>query len=283
MVLWLALLAILAVAFVAFPPFVADVFPVCRGTLETSGSVWLRPGDTSAYAPLDVDRGDGVRFHLDTVESATGQVTWARMVRIETSASGATCECGGVVLRDAGVSNAGGALMPQGDGTFVYVDNRWHVEGTVLRPLERPTRHLQRGRVLARRHLPAMIVLVAILALGIAALRARRGILYATRLHAWVEARLEPSGRITTEAGEPIGVVSGRAPIVTASVLVAPAAGKRRDVYREVPMVARDQVALGSHALWLDDTRRHLRDARALAIVGVACSLAALAGAFLGR
>lgn len=280
-ILVLAVLAILALACVALPAFVADAFPVCRGTLEASGHAWLRPGDASAYVPLDTDR-DGVRYHLDTVESKNGQVTWARIVRIETGVSGTTCECGGVVLRDAGVSNAGGALMPFGEGTWVYTDNRWNVEGTVLRPIERPTRHLQRARLLARRHLPTMIVLVAILALGIAAIRARSGILYATRLHAWAEARLEPSGRITTDGGEPIGVISGNAPIATVSVLVAPTAGKKREVYREMPMIARAHVALGSHALWRDVTRRHLRDARALAILGTACSMAALAARMLG-
>ena len=281
LVLALALLAILAIAAVTLRSYVADVFPVCRGTLEESGHASLRPGDTSAYVPLDVDRG-GFRFHLDTFEGEPGRVSWAKIVRIETDASGTTCECGGVVLRDAGVSNAGGALMGQGDGTYVYVDNRWLVEGTVLRTIERPTRHIQRGRLIARRHFPSLITLVAILALGFAAVRARSGILYATRLQAWTEARLEPNGRITTEAGDPLGVVAGNAPVATATVLVSPNARTKRDVYREVPIIARRQVALGSHALWREITRRHLRDARVLAIVGTACSAAAFVARILG-
>jgi hypothetical protein len=187
------------------------------------------------------------------------------------------------------VSNAGGALMaisgdPESDGgrTYVYVDNRWQVEGTKLWLVEKPTRHLQRDRLVARRQLPAMITFVAILALAFAAMRARSGILYATRLHAWIEARLEPSGSITTEGGERLGVVAGNAPVAVTEVIVSPDAGKKRDVYREVPIIPRRQVALGSHAVWRELTRRHLRDARVLAIVGAACSAAALASKLLG-
>src|SRR3954449_3479367 len=114
------------------------------------------------YVPLDSDRG-GFSLHLDTMESKeTGLVTWAKITRREADANGEIRECGGVVLRDAGVSNAGGALWPQTDGTHLYVDNRWNVEGSVLRTTERPTRHLQLDRLVARRQLPAMVVLFAI-------------------------------------------------------------------------------------------------------------------------
>ncbi len=276
-----ALLAILPVAGFAFGSYVADVFPVCRGTLELSESASLGPGNTSASFPLDVDRG-GFAFHLDTFEAEPGLVSWAKIVRVEKDASGATHECGGVVLHAARVSNAGGAMVGQGNSTYVYVDNRWDREGTVLRAIELPTRHVQRSRVIGRGHLPALIMFVAMLALGFAMVRTRRASLYATRLHAWSEARLDPSGRITTEGGEQLGVVAASAPLAAVGVLVSSTAGKKRDVYRELPIVARDQVALGSHALWREVTWRHLRAARALAIVSVACAVAALVARTLG-
>jgi hypothetical protein len=278
-----ALLIILPAGGIAFGSYVANVYPLCRGTLEASASERAATGrgETSAVFPLDVAEG-GFAFHLDTVEAEPGRVTWAKIVRVETDANGGTLECGGVVLRDAGVSNAGGAMMALGGGAFAYVDKRWSVEGTVLRAIEHPTRHVQRGRLLARRHLPASMVLVAMLALGFAAGRARSASLYATRLHAWNEARLEPSGRITTEGGEQLGVVAGSAPVVAVDVLVSPAAGPKREVYRELPVVARGEVALGSHAGWSEVTRRHLRDARVLAVVSASCAVAALGARMLG-
>lgn len=278
----LSLLAILPVAGVVLRGYVADVFPQCRGMLEGAArGAWLRGGDTSTYVPLDSDLG-GFSLHLDTVESTTGQVTWAKIVRREVDASGATCECGGVVLRDAGVSNTGGVLWPQPDGTYLYVDNKWHVEGSVLRVSERPTRHLQRDRLVARRQLPAMVVLFAIAALGIAALRARRGILYASKLHAWTEARLEPGGRIESETGETLGIMDGGLPLVPGPVIVSPSTSEQRDIYRELRIVARGSVALGSHAQWREATMRRLRDGRVLAVVSAACSGIALAASLLG-
>lgn len=278
-----ALLTILPVGGIALASYVADVYPLCRGTLEASAveRASTGRGETSAIFPLDVARGNSA-FHLDTFEADPGRVTWAKIVRVESDANAATLECGGVVLRDAGVSNAGGAIMARGDGTYAYVDKRWSVEGTVLRPIERPTRHVQCSRLIARRHLPASMVLVAMLALGFAAVRARSGSLYARRPHAWNGARLEPSGRISTEGGEQLGVVAGSAPVVAVDVLVSPAAGRKREVYRELPIVARGEVALGSHADWREVTRRHLRDARMLAVVSTSCAVAALGARMLG-
>lgn len=275
----LSLLTILPVAGILLRVYVADVFPQCRGTIERSpGYVGPRAPGSAAYAPLGVDRG-GFSLHLDTaVEPLHGRVTRAKIVRREVDTNGATRECGGVVLDDRHVSSAGGALWPQPDGTYLYVDNLWRAEGSVLRTIERPTRHLQVSRVVARRHLAMIAALFAMVALGIAALRARKAILYATKLHAWVEARLDARGRIASDSGEMHGVIAGSAPFVAGPVLVCPNVSEKRDVYRDIPIIARRHVALGSHARWSGATMRRLRDVRVLAVVGMAsCGMALLA------
>jgi uncharacterized membrane-anchored protein len=65
--------------------------------------------------------------------------------------------------------------------------------------------------------------------------------------------------------------------VIAVDVLVSPAAGRKRAMYRELAIVARGDVALGSHADWREITRRHLRDARVLAVVSASCAVAALA------
>lgn len=280
--LGLALVLALPLATLVARGFLADVFPRCRGTLEASRQdVWTQGGrevNTASYEPLDVDRG-GYSLHVDTIESE-GFVRWAKMVRREKDANGASCDCGGVLLHDSHVSNAGGALWPQPDGTLLYVDRRWHFEGTAFRAVERPTHHLQRDRLVAQRHVPALVTLLSLLSLAFAVLRARRGILYATKLHAWIEARLDPSGRIESSSGETLGVLGGGAATRSGEVLVSPNASscEKRDVYRELRIVPRADVALGSHRRWREATSRSLRDARALAILCVtSCTLAFIA------
>ena len=69
--------------------------------------------------------------------------------------------------------------------------------------------------------------------------------------------------------------------LVPGPVLVAPEAGGQA-LYREMRMLERRDVAMGSHALWRQVTTRGLRDARALAGIATACAAFGLLAQLLG-
>lgn len=50
---------------------------------------------------------------------------------------------------------------------------------------------------------------------------------------------------------------------------------RRSQLYRDMPIIARRNVAEGTHALWAGGTMVRLRDARVLALLSSACTLLA--------
>lgn len=146
-----------------------------------------------------------------------------------------------------------------------------------------PARHLQADRIFTAHHLPALVVWLALGALGVALVRSRRAMSYALRLHAWTEARLTTEGLIEGESGEPLGTLEqSRGPRVPAGpVLVAPDALSAAGLYRDMPIVQRRSVAEGTHARWASGTMLRLRDARALAVISTLCTLLAFGARLL--
>jgi hypothetical protein len=128
-----------------------------------------------------------------------------------------------------------------------------------------------------------MISLFALGALGFAFFRARRGITYATRLHGWTEGELVGGGRVVSEeSGETLGVIATTSRrLVPGPVLVAPEAGGQA-LYREMRMLERRDIAMGSHSRWRQVTMRGLRDAHALAGIATACGAFGLLAQLLG-
>jgi hypothetical protein len=166
----------------------------------------------------------------------------------------------------------------------VYVDARWGEGAGQFRVLDRAKRHLQPKRIFVRESLPVLIALLAAGAMGVASWLTRRATAYATRLHSWTEAPLETSGRVVSNAGEIVGVLGDAARSrVHGAVLVAPDATAAHGIYRDVAILARRHVALGSHVQWRDATVRRLRDARVLALISAICVLAGFAASLSSR
>src|SRR5262249_22171346 len=140
--------------------------------------------------------------------------------------------------------------------------------------------------ILERRHLPAIVALLALGALALVAARTRQVMLYALRLCFWTEARLDEGGRVELESGELIGIVAtpthGR-PLEAGEVLVSPESVGGKGPYRDVSILPRRHIAFGSHTRWQRATLRALHSARSLAVVCIACAGAALAARLLGH
>ena len=137
---------------------------------------------------------------------------------------------------------------------------------------------VQLGRVVAARHLPLLVVLVALGALVVALFRSRRAMSYALHLNGWTEARLTHGGLLESDTGATLGALeqTRMGQIPPGAVLVAPGALATSGLYRDVPIVARRHVAEGTHARWVAATMVRLRDARALAVISTACALLAM-------
>ncbi len=270
--------AVLPATVLGFRDTLAHVYPSCRYTLESVDEPLPLPQRSSLddVLPLDQDHA-GLLLHLDKDVDHHGSVVSARMIRVGTDADGRVCECGRVRLHDGGVSALGGDVRRLPGGSLVYVDARWGVSSVVFRAVERPARHLQRDRLFTRFSLPALLALVAAGAFALAARRTRDAYGYLTRLHGWTESRLRPDGRVESVDGELLGTVEpaihGLAP---ATLLVGPAATRGSSAYRDVPLLARDHLALGSHDAWRDTSLRALRTARRFAAFSATSAVVAM-------
>ncbi len=275
----LALLAIFPVAFVSMRDVFRDVFPRCNVSLEPITQPWT-------HHAVD-DRLDEVPavFSDKLVYARHGRVTSGTIEMLGLGPDGEPCTCGSMTLRAAGITSSSIRVMrSDAKGVYVVVDGKSRGDGIGEFRVVPGGRHFQPARLLSRSHLPALVVWLAIGAMGIAYLRGRKGIAYATRMHAWTEATLDGTGRIEADTGETLGVLDSSGRHVRAgTVLVAPSVTDRGGaLYRDVPIIPRRDVAQGTHARWRDYTLRGLRDARALCGISVACSALALGARFLG-
>lgn len=141
-------------------------------------------------------------------------------------------------------------------------------------------RRFMTSNLFTPRQVPAVVGLFALLALGVAAYRARLARAYATRFSTWTEGHARADGVVEGENGMAIASIGpGRA----GPLLVDPAALAGERGYRSMPMLERRHIVRGSHAEWRAATNRRLRDARALAAVSTLASLVALAANLLAR
>jgi hypothetical protein len=298
--LGVAALAVLFVAFLVGRDFVRDVFPECNVSLETGPfdieqSASLVPVTLETTEPVPSSpRWFQLRFDQKTDTRAYAPATIYSGVRIlwnDVALDGKPCACGSIPITLSGETPSDLRLY-RVEGTDQYV-----VKGrnslSDLHPDFRdafiikhgPSRHLQGDRIFTARHLPALVVWLALGALGVAVLRSRRAVSYALRLHTWTEARLSPEGLIEGDTGETLATLAAQGwttRIPDGPVLVAPEALSRAGLYRDMPVVQRRDVAEGTHARWASGTMLRLRDARALAILSTLCTALALGARMLG-
>lgn len=283
-----AFVTCLVVAFISFRCLKREVIPECHGVLEhvdyepPTGWSFDRLPSSGVFGPTS----DTLRVEADPVYRGS-----LRVVRVHPE-GGDLLVCGDITMygQDAAFHSPNEYTLFRGPhDVYVAVQG-----GNPPSPFDATTRAAvfrtvnvdetvwQPGRLFSPRALTVVISVAAIFALLIALVRARRGIAYATKLHAWTEGELGDGGRVLDANGEALGIVAsssswiGRGP-----VLVAPTP-KTDTMYREMRILDRRDVAQGSHAAWATITMRGLRDARALAIVSTACSALALAGHMLG-
>jgi hypothetical protein len=304
---WLALaLASVAVSIVAFfagRDLVRDVFPVCSSTLEErsvygAGSGELEPVflDSWASAPSTTPS-----FQLRFDEKITPHAGYAavpqysnvRIVWNDLDRERRPCTCGSlpIFLWSEAPSDLR-LFRERGAGERYVVKGRWPA-GTGYDPSSEvrvaftrrhvPTRHFESDRVFTMRHLPALIALLAMGALGLAFARSRRAMSYAQRIHTWTEASLTGEGLLEGETGMTLGTLEqsrlNRVP--PGPVLVAPEALGTAGLYRDMPIVPNKSVEEGTHARWASGTMVRLRDARTLAVVSTLCTALAFGARFV--
>ena len=298
----LAAAAVLVVAFLTQRDFIRDVYATCPSTLDPKPFVsdegpTLRPvvldvSDPASATPTTSAPGDSFRLRFDTKvnRSGYGSVNEYSNVRVELSsvdADGRPCSCGSVPTYLSGEGPYDLRLF-RVEGQDAYVV-KGRASTSDLRPVgdvratfvvkHGVTSHLQTDRIFTARHLPSLVVIFALGALVFAFFRSRRAMSYAQRIHTWTEARLTPGGLIEGENGSSLGTLEqGRlGTIPTGPILVAPDALSTAGLYRDMPIVARQNVVEGDHARWSSGTLLRLRDARALAIVSTMCTMLAFA------
>ncbi len=299
--LGVAALAVLFVAFLVGRDFVRDVYPECAISLEAS------PFDVEEAPPLvpvSLETTDPVpssprwfqlRYEQKSDEHAYShapvtQYSSVRIVSRGIGVDGKPCECGAIPIGLSGEAPSDLRLY-RVEGTDRYVvkgrsgvsDLRTDLrESFVMK--RGAARHLQTDRIFTEHHLPALVVWLALGALGVAIIRSRRAMTYALRLHAWTEARLTNEGLLEGESGQTLGALEqSRGPRVSPGpVLVAPAALSTAGLYRDLPIVGPRDVAEGSHARWASGTMLRLRDARALAVISTLCTALAFGARVVG-
>lgn len=127
------------------------------------------------------------------------------------------------------------------------------------------------------------IGLLAMGALTVAGEKLRRGAAYVRKLSGWSEATLGAEDRVEASDAALLGVLASPRSLDPGPVLVAPAITRQAASYRDLAVIARNQIVAGTHATWERGTMRRLRDALTLALVSTICSALALAAALFAR
>jgi hypothetical protein len=231
-----------------------DFYVPCRGVLvQVSPADGGKPID-SKDTPLFVEREKNAR-----------RIVWIRPDEATT--------CNELTIPDPAWWSPSTELIvrDRGDGTYDFAekDHRFAVRLSEMR-----ARRFVPARFELRAQIPALVFLLAMIALLVAAFRAMRATHYATRLHAWSEGTLREDGVVESRSGRTIGRLESPARIPPGDVIVDPADGG--GAYRALRMLTRGDVGEGDHERWRNGTLRRLRDARTLAIVATLTTSAAV-------
>jgi len=294
----LAAIAVSVTGFFIMRNFVRDVFVDCRGSLtQVSESELGSEPDLSR-----IDRDEKSRFvntdleiKFDEVKSDKDKYysdTAYKNVRVLWNRTETGCACKDVVLpweRHYGAPYSATIWRDKSTGLFVVHRPGWSSTNTfqtppvaVFRKVDNAGHRFQIDRVVSGKHVSMLVFLLALGALGFAATRAIRATPYATRMHAWHSATLRPEGFIESVTGATLGTIESGARIPAGPVIIDPSATAGRDIYREMPILGRRQIAAGSHERWVEGTMRRLRDARSIAIIGTVTTGLALVAHFIG-
>jgi hypothetical protein len=262
--------------------FLGHVFIDCRGSLVRLDAMEL--GDRASNE-LEKVKGHDLEVRYDEVRSeksyARARVSY-KNVRVQWTPSDAPRTCSEVSIPwDRPLSSPATLTIRRDEvtGLFVVRDGATSI---VFRKIDNHGHRFQSDRVLDGHNVSMLVFLCSLVALAIGASHAMRAAPYARRMHAWQPATLRPDGVVESETGATLGRMDTGPRARPGGVIVDPSAFEGRDIYREMPMLTRRSVGIGTHERWLAGTMRRLRDARSLAIIATMTTSVALVARFLG-
>ncbi len=289
-----AAFAVLVVAFLSGRDFVRDVYPECSGSLVPDTYLNTHADESARLFPVVLDSPENAtptpgafQLRYDTKakpRTIYGAVTEYSNVRIAWSdfgTDGKVCTCGEIPIYLSGEAPSDISLFKvPGEDRYLVKGRAAAYAGDVRASFTKQpgaSRHLQSDRVFSARHLSLLVVWLAFGALAVALVRSRRAMAYALRFHTWTEARLNEDGMIENESGATIGALEqSRVGLMKPGpILVAKGALSTSGLYRDMPIIAYQNVVEGDHARWASGTMLRLRDARALAVISTLCTLTA--------
>jgi len=232
-----------------------EVYVPCRGTMA-----FVLPTNTGRPVPL---AGSPVRV------GENRRVTWRRPDGAPT--------CNDLAMSSARPPGAELRVRDRGGGIYEIDDGDQRLAVSLQ---ESRGHRFDPARFEVRAQIPALVFLVAIVALVVAALSVVRATTYANRLSRWSEATLREDGVVESRSGRTIGKLAPHVQLPSGDVIVEPAGNA--DLYRSLRMLARGEVGVGDHDRWRRGTWRRLRDARVLAAVASLTTLAAMLARALG-
>ncbi|MBX3227699.1 MAG: hypothetical protein KIT84_15190 [Labilithrix sp.] len=258
-----ALAAVLAAGIFIVRSVVRHAMEPCKGTLV---EVPLGELTDPAHAEREVEVGSNLEIEAELRTSRGGPSVYEQ-VRVVWRRPDAACSCTTIPL--PGGAKTFELRRDRETGAFIAVDyvgrptvafRKTETSGSVFRP----------KRLLEPNNVGALVFLVAIGALSLAVSKVLLARPYATRLRNWQSATLRNDGLVESPTGASLGRIGPRIYIAAGDVIVEPAVYEGRDVYREMPLFARKDIAAGHHDRWTNGTLHRMRDARTLAILATA-------------
>lgn len=285
----IATLAVFAIGSFVVRTFVRDSVVPCRGHLVTVRDSELQEPDLEKLkSSADVD----IRYDEAKPKKLYGETTYTN-VRVAWTPAGGLPRCNDVSVPWSSVDHV---IRPwklnlyrdRVTGLFVVAEEsteqsaktstRWR---RVFRKVDDQGHLFSRENALSPKHVPLAVFLLSLGALLVGVFRTLRATPYASNMVRWQSATLRPDGLVESETGATLGTFEPRARLRPGPILVDATALEGRDIYREMPILLRRQVAVGTHDQWSVGTFRRLRDARSLAVVSVVTTLLAASAHFL--
>jgi len=277
-----AIAAVLVAGVLIGRGFVQHTTDPCKGTL-----VEVPLGDLGDLSNAEhvVEADVNLAIRAESVARKGESTTQFEKVRVVWNRPDTSCSCAEINLpwdrsRD-GIGSPEFLELRRDRETGAFVLGHYAGKTIVaFRKTEKNGVVLRAARILEPNNVGSLVFLASLGALALAMKGILRARPYATRLRSWQSGTLRPDGLVESPNGASLGRIGPRVYITGSDVIVDPAAFEGRDVYREMPMLARKDIAAGTHEHWTAGTMRRLRDARTLAILATATTGLAVAAHF---
>jgi hypothetical protein len=271
--------------------FTRHISTPCQGTLDEVSLQELTPKDRrpEEAAPSELklawDHGENTYNAMNPKAFTNVRVEWER--------TDGKCACNTIALPWKSYTKNESVLTPSNlgiyrdveTGLFVVHDNGFKTKPDIVafRKTQLGGTALKKGSIVQPNNIGMAILFGAFGALAAALYALGRARPYAQRISNWKSGVLRPDGIVESATGSTLGKLATRVRLLDGDVLVRPEVYEGRDVYREMPMFDKGDIAIGNHEFWKRGTYRRLADARTLAILATATTaIAMLANQFAG-